>query len=140
MFMDESLIKVEGRMVGQNLDMAKHFKLGMDMSIYAKSAHRAVLEPELKWAFDAAKALPTAPKKSAAFPGRGRMLSDPVGSGGSGSGLPQPGMDPKLQGILDGLKKVEEDEKQSDKVMVRFCCHEDRSVGSIRELLTCRTL
>jgi SWI/SNF-related matrix-associated actin-dependent regulator of chromatin subfamily A3 len=123
MYMDEGLIKVEGRMVGQNLDMAMHYKLGMDMSIYAKPSHRTVLEPELKWAFDAAKARAPSPAKSKdpRFKGKGRMLVDPVGSGGSGSGLPQPGMDPKLQGILDGLKKVEKDEKQSDKVMVRRC-------------------
>ena len=122
MYMDGGMIKVEGRMVGQNLDMARHFKLGMDMSIYVKPFYRAALEPEFKWAFDAAKAREgkTDPAKDPRFKGKGRMVGGPAGTSGSGSGLPEGGVDPRLNEILKGLRKVEEDEKQSDKVMVRL--------------------
>jgi SWI/SNF-related matrix-associated actin-dependent regulator of chromatin subfamily A3 len=48
--MDHHLISVEGKMVGQNLDGGRHFKLAIDMSIYARPSHRHTLEPELVWA------------------------------------------------------------------------------------------
>lgn len=126
--MDEKLITVEGRMVGQNLDGAKHFKLGVDVSIYARPSLRAALEPELVWAtpgqrgFEAMRQgstqQPTTPKGKGATRGRGgdTMVG---GSGNSGSGLPQAAMDPGMQRLLDGLKKVGEDEKHADSVMVR---------------------
>lgn len=109
-------------MVGQNLDLAKHYKLGMDMSIYAKPSHRSILEPELAWAFEAAKARAQAsPKKDPKFKGKGRVLGGDtgvMGTAGSGVGLPAGPVDEELRRLMDGLKKVGEDEKQADGVMV----------------------
>lgn len=125
--MDEKLITVEGRMVGQNLDGAKHYKMGIDMSIYARPSLRAALEPELVWATPGQRGFeamrqgltqePTTPKGK----GKGKARGGDTrveGSGNSGSGLPQQGMDEEMQRLLDGLKKVGEDEKQADAVMV----------------------
>ena len=118
-FMDEKLLTVEGRMVGQNLDLGRHFKLAVDISIYAKPSHRSVLEPELAWAFEAAKAREGQTKKD--VKGKGRVLGTGIeGTAGSGSGL-QPVMDEELRKLMEGLDKVGQDEKQADGVMVCTC-------------------
>lgn len=52
--MDDGLLIVEGRMIGQNLDMAKRFVLPIDINIYAKPSLREVLDPELTRAFGSA--------------------------------------------------------------------------------------
>lgn len=125
--MDENLITVEGRMVGQNLDHAKHYKMAMDMSIYAKGSLRSVLEPELAWAtpgqkgFDAMRAAQDGqavedPRDKKKFKGKGRTLAGDTGirgTGGSGSGL----QDETMRRLFDGLKKVAEDEKHADGFM-----------------------
>ena len=113
--MDGHLISVEGRMVGQNLDRAKHFKLAIDLIIYSHILYRDVIEKEMAWALQPAQALPSSqgtPKK-----GKGRVLGDGIGTSGSGSGLPQ-SVDPEMQQLLEGLRKVGQDERQADSVMV----------------------
>jgi SWI/SNF-related matrix-associated actin-dependent regulator of chromatin subfamily A3 len=122
--MDEKLISVEGRMIGQNLDGAKHYKLAMDMSIYARPSLREVLEPELVWAtpgqrgFEAMRQGLTQGGGPPKGKGKARGGDTGVaGPGNSGVGLPQ-AVDPEMQKLLDGLKKVGEDEKQADNVMV----------------------
>lgn len=131
--MDTRLITVEGRMIGQNLDRAMHYKLGMDLSIYARPSHRDVLEPELKWAtpgqrgFEAMRAAEAAgvqqgSQGKAKGKGRAKMGADTGlhGSGNSGAGLPEANWnEEEMRRLLDGLKKVQEDEKQANGVMVR---------------------
>ena len=113
--LDGHVITVEGRMVGQNLDGAKHYKLGMDVSIYCRPAHREILLTELSWAVPAARPQ-VSPSK---FKGKGRTLTGIEGSGSSGVGLLNAGaMDEEMRRLLDGLKRVGEDEKQADSVMV----------------------
>lgn len=120
--MDERLISVEGRMIGQNLDLVKHYKLALDMSIFAKPSHRSVLEPELQWAFEAAKArTQSTPKKDPRFKGKGRVLGGDTGvagTAGSGVGLPPGPVDEELRRLMEGLEKVGEDEKRANGVMV----------------------
>lgn len=132
--MDAKLITVEGRMIGQNLDRAMHYKLGMDMSIYARPSHREVLEPELAWAtpgqrgFEAMRAAAAAgsqqgsqgtPKGKGKAKARGMGDTGLHGSGDSGVGLPRADWDEQeMRRLLDGLKKVQEDEKQANTVMV----------------------
>lgn len=117
-YMDEQLIAVEGRMIGQNLDMAKHFKLALDVSVYAKPSHMAALDSAFQWAKRAAAA--RQPKPETKAKGKGRALGGDTGvrgaGAGSGVGLP---MDAGLSNILEGLQKAEHDDKQSDRVMVR---------------------
>jgi SWI/SNF-related matrix-associated actin-dependent regulator of chromatin subfamily A3 len=116
--MDAGLITLEGRMIGQNLDMAKHFKLGMDLCIYGRPSHRAVLEPELAWAtqaqqgFDSVRRRQPQNEVDARFIGKGRVLGD--GSVG-GPSATESEDDRRL---WDNLKKVEKDAKQSDSLMV----------------------
>ncbi|WWD17137.1 hypothetical protein CI109_101574 [Kwoniella shandongensis] len=90
--MDGHLIKVEGRMVGQNLDHAKHYKLGLDMSIYARPSLRDVLEPELAWA----------------TPGQRGFQPPPKHSTHTSSAM---------TALLDKLTKVKTDSTQADNVM-----------------------
>ncbi|WRT66541.1 uncharacterized protein IL334_003500 [Kwoniella shivajii] len=108
--MDHSLISVEGRMVGQNLDGAKHYKMGMDLSIYARPSLREVLEPELAWAKNETK-VQKPPPSSQLIP-----VSGMKGHGNSGVGLPE-GNDPTMKKLLEGLKQVGDDQKQADNVM-----------------------
>lgn len=122
-------------MVGQNVG-SKHFKLGLDMMIYGRPSHRAVLEAELAWAtpgqqgFEAmrraaaqgqATSSPNA-KKDPNFKGKGRVLGGDTGvAGAGGSGVASPNLGPvdvEMQRLLDGLRKFGEDEKQADGVMV----------------------
>jgi SWI/SNF-related matrix-associated actin-dependent regulator of chromatin subfamily A3 len=135
--MDTRLITVEGRMIAQNVDRQMHYKLGMDLSIYARPSHREVLEPELVWAtpgkkgFEAmrrAEAEGTSgsqgeSKSGAKGKGKGRALGGDTGlhgAGNSGVGLPGANYDEEqMRRLLDGLKKVQEDEKQANGVMVR---------------------
>ncbi|WVQ99528.1 hypothetical protein IAU59_006664 [Kwoniella sp. CBS 9459] len=106
--MDGRAITVEGRMVGQNLDGAKHYKMGMDLSIYARPSLREVLEPELAWALNDTKAKPP--------PTASQSASGLKGSGKSGVGLPI-GDDPAIKKLLDGLTKVGADQQNADSVM-----------------------
>ncbi|OCF32964.1 DNA repair protein Rad5 [Kwoniella heveanensis BCC8398] len=106
--MDGRVITVEGRMVGQNLDGAKHYKMGMDLSIYARPSLREVLEPELAWALNDTKAKPP--------PTASQSVSGLKGSASSGVGLPG-GDDPAIKKLLDGLTKVGTDQHSADTVM-----------------------
>lgn len=134
--MDAHLITVEGRMIGQNIDRSMHYKLGMDMSIYARPSHRDVLEPELAWAtpggrgFEAMRAaeaagIPQSQSSQGSAKGKGKgkgraMVETGLhGSGNSGVGLPGAEWnEEEMRKLLDGLKKVAEDEKQANGVMV----------------------
>jgi SWI/SNF-related matrix-associated actin-dependent regulator of chromatin subfamily A3 len=132
--MDTRLITVEGRMIGQNIDRAMHYKLGLDLSIYARPSHREVLEPELAWAtpgqkgFDAMRAAEAAGTSSqgsqaAKRKGKGKAKMGETGlhgSGNSGVGLPGGYDEEQMRLLLDGLKKVQEDEKQANGVMVSY--------------------
>ncbi|WVF71338.1 hypothetical protein IAT40_006141 [Kwoniella sp. CBS 6097] len=106
--MDGRAITVEGRMVGQNLDGAKHYKMGMDLSIYARPSLREVLEPELAWALNDTKAKPP--------PTASQSVSGLKGTAGSGVGLPG-GDDPAIKKLLEGLTKVGTDQQNADSVM-----------------------
>jgi len=123
--MDASLVTVEGRMAAKNTDGAMHYKLAMDMSIYARPSLRSGLEPELVWAtpgqrgFEAMRQGLTQEPKPPSGKGNGRGPATVAGgSGGSGEGLPGARPDAEMQKLLDGLKRVGEDEKQADSVMV----------------------
>ena len=126
--MDASLVTVEGRMAAKNTDGAMHYKLSMDMSIYARPSLRSGLEPELVWAtpgqrgFEAMRQGLTQEPKPPSGKGKGKGRGPATvagGSGGSGEGLPGARPDAEMQKLLDGLKRVGEDEKQADSVMVR---------------------
>lgn len=115
--MDAKLITVEGRMVGQNLDQRKHYKLAFDMSIYARPSHRSALEPELAWATPGQRGF-EAMRQAASGAGR---PNDTGLSGTASSGVGLPGKDwdeVEMKRLLDNLKKVEADEKQVNGVMV----------------------
>lgn len=135
--MDTRLITVEGRMIGQNLDQAMHYKLALDLSIYARPSHREVLEPELVWAtpgqkgFEAMRAAEAAGVPSgsqgSANKGKGKAKMGDTGlHGAGGGGVGLPGGDyneEEIRKLLDGLKKVQEDEKQANGVMVSVLRH-----------------
>lgn len=137
--MDTRLITVEGRMIGQNLDRAMHYKLALDLSIYARPSHREVLEPELVWAtpgqkgFEAMRAAEAAgvPSESqgSAKKGKGKgkaKMGDTGLHGAGGGGVGLPGGDyneEEIRKLLNGLKKVQEDEKQANGVMVSVLWH-----------------
>ncbi|KAL7421932.1 hypothetical protein Q5752_003704 [Cryptotrichosporon argae] len=124
--MDAKLITVEGRMIGQNTDGRKHFKLAMDVSIFARPSHRPHLEPELAWAtpggrgFDYMRKLEAGLIEPDADTVRREKANQQLqrlgGSGPSGVGLPSPKED-EVKRLLQGLKKVDGDEKQADGVM-----------------------
>lgn len=126
--LDSRLISASGHMVAQNLDGAKHYKLAMDVSIYARPSLREGLEPELIWAtpgqqgFEAMRRGLTQEPKAVKGKGGANTLNI-AGSSGSGEGLPN-AMSKDMQKMLDSLKKVGEDEKQADTVMVgmKSCC------------------
>ncbi|CAK9786233.1 unnamed protein product [Cutaneotrichosporon oleaginosum] len=108
--MDGRLITVEGRMIGQNLDGSHRYKLPMNMSIYGRAAHREVLEPELAWATPMERGFDYMRQHEAAARGKGKARE--TGVSGSGGGVGE-----GMQRILDGLVKVNEDEKAADSVM-----------------------
>ncbi|WWC62158.1 uncharacterized protein I303_104750 [Kwoniella dejecticola CBS 10117] len=109
--MDHSLISVEGRMVGQNLDGARHYKMGMDLSIYARPSLKEVLETELSWTKTETRVQQPPPTASQAVSASGFR-----GQGNSGSTLPAP-EDPTMKKLLEGLKQVGEDQRSADTVM-----------------------
>ncbi|WVW84111.1 hypothetical protein I302_106140 [Kwoniella bestiolae CBS 10118] len=109
--MDMSAITVEGRMVGQNLDGAKHYKMGMDLSIYAKPSLKEVLQTELSWALNETAVQKPPPTASLSI-----SVSGFKGHGNSGVGLPA-GDEPAMKKLLEGLKQIGEDQKQADNVM-----------------------
>ncbi|EIW70483.1 hypothetical protein TREMEDRAFT_60987 [Tremella mesenterica DSM 1558] len=106
--LDDHLVTVEGRMVDQNLDHSRKYKLRMDMLIYGRPSHKETLMVELDWA------VPVDYSSQAA--GKKRMNETGMGGGKAPSGAP----DPEMQRLLEGLKRVSEDEKQADSVMVGF--------------------
>jgi hypothetical protein len=127
-------------MIGQNIDRAMHYKLGMDVSIYARGSHREVLEPELVWATPGRKGFAAMREAEAAGisssqgsgkgMGKGKAKAGGMGdtglhgAGNSGVGLPGGDYDEQeMRKLLDGLKKVQEDEKQANGVMVSFLCY-----------------
>jgi SWI/SNF-related matrix-associated actin-dependent regulator of chromatin subfamily A3 len=137
--MDTRLITVEGRMIGQNIDRAMHYKLGMDLSVYARPSHREVLEPELAWAtpgqkgfeaMRAAEATGVSNSQGSTKKGKGKAKAGATGlHGAGGGGVGLPGADyneEEMRKLLDGLKKVQEDEKQANGVMVRLSIIEYR--------------
>ncbi len=152
-FIDSSLINVEGRMIGQNLDGARHFKLAIDLSIYASPSYRAVLEPELAWAtpdqrgFEHMRAMqvmskpnPSTPrgKKDPRFKGRGQILGGVTGVGGEmggGVGSTQTTAEQeKIREMLEGLRRVGHDEKQADGIMAclfDFAANADDDLGRV---------
>jgi len=148
--MDTRLITVEGRMIGQNIDRAMYYKLGMDLSVYARPSHREVLEPELAWAtpgqkgFEAMRAAEAAGQSSqgsAKGKGKGKGKAKGFGEtglhGAGGGGVGLPGADyneEEMRRLLDGLKKVQEDEKQANGVMVRFPIICERSAGLMNRI------
>jgi SWI/SNF-related matrix-associated actin-dependent regulator of chromatin subfamily A3 len=88
--LDAKLISASGYMVAQNLDGAKHYKLAMDVSIYARPSLREGLEPELVWAtpgqqgFEAMRRGITQEPKP--IKGKGRAgATNIAGSSGSGA-------------------------------------------------------
>ena len=114
--MDERLVTVEGRMAGQNLDGARHYKLAVDMSIYARPSLREVLESEIAWATPGQQGFEA--MRNPTVKGKGRADGTHVGgSKSSGVGLPT-AQDEEMRKLLEGLEKVGEDEKQADGVMV----------------------
>lgn len=135
--MDTRLIFVEGRMIGQNIDRAMHYKLGMDLSIYARGSHREVLEPELAWATPGQKGFEAMRRAEAEGPsssqsgshskskgkvkGKGKAGGDTGLHGSGNSGVGPPGAEyseEEMRRLLDGLKKVQADEQQANGVMV----------------------
>ncbi|WWC89156.1 uncharacterized protein L201_004074 [Kwoniella dendrophila CBS 6074] len=107
--MDHALISVEGRMVGQNLDGAKHYKMGMDLSIYAKPSLKEVLQPELAWALNETQVKPPPPTAHIS-------ISGVKGHGNSGTGLPSED-EKTMKKLLEGLTQVGGDQKHADTVM-----------------------
>ncbi|ORY32870.1 SNF2 family N-terminal domain-domain-containing protein [Naematelia encephala] len=114
--MDERLITVEGRMVGQNLEGGRHFKLALDMSIYGRPSLRQVLEPELIWATPGQRGFEAMRRGDTGGSNGNRLGGDTMVIGPGGSGSSQP-LDEEMRRLLDGLKKVENDEKHADGVM-----------------------
>ncbi|CAD6586976.1 MAG: hypothetical protein TREMPRED_004617 [Tremellales sp. Tagirdzhanova-0007] len=122
--MDSAVITVEGKMVGQNLDKAHHYKLAMDMSIYTRPSHRAVLELELAWAtpggrgFEHMRTAQQSDKsncqyKDPRFEGRGQVMGGEIGLNRMGS----VGRAEEMRNLLEGLRKIGEDEKHAEDVM-----------------------
>ncbi|KGB78750.3 hypothetical protein CNBG_4588 [Cryptococcus deuterogattii R265] len=108
--MDRNQISVEGRMVGQNLDGAKHFKLALDVSIYLNHSTRESLESALRWVSPGDRADNQAPRPVY------MSQSQVRGTAGSSVGLPQ-SVDNIMKELLEGLSKNNADLKQVDKVM-----------------------
>ncbi|WWC70170.1 uncharacterized protein I206_104118 [Kwoniella pini CBS 10737] len=109
--MDHSLISVEGRMIGQNLDGAKHYKLGMDLSIYARPSLKEVLQTELSWTKTETQVQKPPPSASQPVSASGFR-----GHGNSGTALPGAD-DPTMKKLLEGLKQIGEDQRSADNVM-----------------------
>lgn len=87
------------------------------MCIYARPSHRPYLEPELEWATPMGRGFEYMRQQEAARSGKGKgKARAETGVGGSGSGGGTCG---GVQSILDGLTRVNEDEKAADGVMVR---------------------
>ncbi|GMK54505.1 hypothetical protein CspeluHIS016_0110910 [Cutaneotrichosporon spelunceum] len=109
--MDTKIISVEGRMVGQNLDGARRFKLPMDMSIYGRASHREVLEHELSWATPMERGFDYMRQQEAAAAAKlkGKGRAGETGLGGSSGGVGD-----RMRQILDGLVKVNKDEQAAD--------------------------
>ncbi|KAI9639359.1 uncharacterized protein MKK02DRAFT_39660 [Dioszegia hungarica] len=112
--MDDGLLIVEGRMIGQNLDMAKRFVLPIDINIYAKPSLREVLDPELTRAFGSAFNRP--PPIPAVIP----VATQPIVAPSQGNIRPPPGAGPsraelekaqELKRLMDGLSKVKNDDQ-----------------------------
>ena len=120
-YMDAKLITVEGRMVSQNLDHKQHYKLAIDISIYARASHRAVLEPELAWMTPGQRGFDSLRGVGASGPA-GSQGGDTGTSGAGGSGVGLPGRDwneEEMKRLMENLRKVEDDERQANGVMVR---------------------
>ncbi|RSH83079.1 uncharacterized protein EHS24_006736 [Apiotrichum porosum] len=109
--MDANLLTVEGRMIGQNVDRKMRYKLPIDISIFARASYRPHLAPELAWAMPAAGFAQAVRQRDHQQQG-----GTGVQSGTSGR-APAPVVDERMQQILDGFKKVNEDEKAADGVM-----------------------
>ncbi|WVQ81722.1 hypothetical protein IAT38_003847 [Cryptococcus sp. DSM 104549] len=109
---DSNAIKARIQVVnaGQNLDGAKHYKMGMDLSIFGNFSMRAELEPQLRWALPYGKDFNEAPLPP------GMSHTGLRGTAGSGVGLP-PGPEHALKELLDGLSRDGADHKQADSVL-----------------------
>ena len=137
--MDSALISVEGRMVGQNLDKARHYKLAMEMLIYARPSHRAVLELELAWATPGRRGFEhmreaqqsdhsTSPHKHPRFKRKGQLVDGVDGLHGIGS-VDQAD---EMRKLLEGLNKIGEEEKHADGVLVGSLRSQTISLTTVR--------
>ncbi|KAL1411453.1 hypothetical protein Q8F55_002409 [Vanrija albida] len=106
--MDHNLITVEGRMIGQNLDRSMHYKLKMDMLIYARPSHRYALEPELEWATPGQQGFERMRQAQAAQAAKGKGAGD-------GGGLSE--QEAELGRLLNKLTEVKEEKKFANNVM-----------------------
>lgn len=81
-----------------------------DMSIFGRPSHRPFLEPELAWATPQQRGFDSMREVEAQRQGgtKGKGKSKPSGDQN----------DERMRTLLDGLKRVSEDEKQADGVMV----------------------
>lgn len=120
--MDASRISVEGRMVGQILDGRNHYTLAAEILLFGRPSDRGVLEPQLAWAtpdqrgFEYMRALQRTGQAGLSTPrtkGKGHVLGTGLNeAGGVGAG------DVEMRRLLDGLRRVGEDEKLVAGVMV----------------------
>lgn len=83
------------------------------MCIYARPSHRSVLEPELAWATPQERGFDYMRQQEALARNKGKGRAAETGVGGSAGGVGD-----GMQSILEGLVKVNEDEKAADGVMV----------------------
>lgn len=123
-FMDEGLITVEGMMIGQNLDMAKHFQLGINISIYGKPSLRDTLEPLLQQAFGSALLRrPPVPQSqelpaSQSSQSSGRAVNAGAANRAAQIAAEEANRQVRLKRIMEGLSQVPEGNQHVAGVLV----------------------
>jgi SWI/SNF-related matrix-associated actin-dependent regulator of chromatin subfamily A3 len=123
-FMDQSLITVEGMMIGQNVDMAHHFQLGINVNLYGKQSLRDTLEPLLRSAFGNALARPQAPNtlptgtQPTVGPSDGATRRAAVIAAATAADETKRQL--RLSRIMEGLTEVSENNQYASSVMVCF--------------------
>lgn len=125
-FMDENLITVEGQMIGQNLDLAKHWTLAINISLYGKPSMRETIEPLLISAFGAAllrRPTSTSLSQATQEPSSSQQGSRAVG-GGAAARAAQLAADEderrqvRLKRIMEGMQHVPEANQRPAGAMV----------------------